>query len=36
MDLVTVFLAASQRRYFWKHRRSGGNALFQKFGPNLQ
>jgi hypothetical protein len=23
-------LAASQRRYFWQHRRSGGNAFFSK------
>jgi hypothetical protein len=30
MDLVAVFLAASQRRYFWQHRRSGGNAFFFK------
>jgi hypothetical protein len=27
MDLVAVFLATSQRRYFWQHRRSGGNAF---------
>jgi hypothetical protein len=26
----------SHRRYFWQHRRSGGNAFFLKNGPNLQ
>jgi hypothetical protein len=36
MNLVAVFLATSHRRYFWQHRRSGGNAFFQKIKPNLQ
>jgi hypothetical protein len=26
----------SHRRYFWQHRRSGGNVFKKKIGPNLQ
>jgi hypothetical protein len=30
MDLLAVFLAASQLHYFWQHRRSGGNVFFSR------
>jgi hypothetical protein len=26
---VAVFLAASHQRYFWQHRRSGGNVFLK-------